>query len=831
MHKRILSILLGIMILVVPIAAMAGMHDELEHPDLTMEVMMGYDGLFVYGKEMPAFIHIENRGEALEGRVAMNAYASGTEYNRYETEVSIPAGSSVDIVLPLTVLYRQEKFTAELLSGDRVLCAKTVPADRLVNPNAMLVGVLSDDPQALTYLNITAETDELYRGEYWQTLVLDRAHFPETQTLLNSMGILVIDGFDVSELNTRQREALDAWLRSGHIAVLGGGAKAQAAYAGFEEVSGIRTGSVQMHPQVSRTLLEAMELKNDGADLAAVCCSAEGGECLIADDAGPLVLRSSVDQGKIYAMTFSLTEGSLARWGTMHTLLQRLFLQFDSDQYSALFNNYSDSHSMYLDDYLPIPSSSDSLKLALAVLGGFLVLIPVAYWILRKLDKRTLLWIVYPVLAMAAVAGIAVISSQTNLNRPAVIVNNQLLQDAGQKPRNYTTLEFFAPEKGAHTLSVTDAQLRIQSGGYWYDEDSPQQEPVNMRYRVSRGAQNTIGMNNTQIWQSQSFVMDRQTDIQGQMEAEIWMEEDGLHGLLRNDTNVSFHPGGVFTRMGFCRIPALAPGEEKTFVMRWGTFKDPKNPVYEDGVIYTTSAFSDAMSEILCTYVYGQADVYSVPKTSEENLHKLLEYQMLSPLVGSAYAYTSYRYGEDPNFFYYAAEIDNPAVPELLVDGRPCERVAGGSVAKIQLKYLPVGKTGVVYHMGSDHPTRVEIDTEGYPEHAYEFLAGFHMNSGYSGAWYALSETPTFGYDLSDVEGAELTGMRLSAQTYVQNVTMSLLNPKTGTWVEQTMKEPITDPERYIGPNGILYVQFRTDSSNQYAEIQEPMLILEGRMM
>ena len=81
------------------------------------------------------------------------------------------------------------------------------------------------------------------------------------------------------------------------------------------------------------------------------------------------------------------------------------------------------------------------------------------------------------------------------------------------------------------------------------------------------------------------------------------------------------------------------------------------------------------------------------------------------------------------------------------------------------------------------------------------------------------------------MEGAELTGMRLSAQTYVQNVTMSLLNPKTGTWVEQTMKEPITDPERYIGPNGILYVQFRTDSSNQYAEIQEPMLILEGRMM
>ena len=68
------------------------MHTEVENPSLTAEVLLGYNGRITYGKAFPVRVTVRNTGEDLEGTLAVNAYVNQEKFDRFETEISVPAG-------------------------------------------------------------------------------------------------------------------------------------------------------------------------------------------------------------------------------------------------------------------------------------------------------------------------------------------------------------------------------------------------------------------------------------------------------------------------------------------------------------------------------------------------------------------------------------------------------------------------------------------------------------------------------------------------------------------------------------------------------------------
>ena len=125
------------------------MHTEIENPSLEAEVLLGYNGQITYGKAVPVRVTIRNNGEDLEGILAVNGYVSGVEYDRFESEIFVPAGGERTAVLPVTVLSVQEIFTAEIVQDGKVILAVNASPDSVINPSAMLIGVLSSRPRNL----------------------------------------------------------------------------------------------------------------------------------------------------------------------------------------------------------------------------------------------------------------------------------------------------------------------------------------------------------------------------------------------------------------------------------------------------------------------------------------------------------------------------------------------------------------------------------------------------------------------------------------------------------------------------------------------------------
>ena len=160
--RNVMLLLLAICVIFLCAAGSAESAQEgLSSPDFDMEVSVGYDGLMTYGKVMPVKVTIRNFGNDLEGTLGLNAYVSRKEYDRYEMEVAVPAGSQREFTLYVSVYTRQDSFTAELVQDGKVICTGTGKQKTVVNPSAMLVGVLSTRPQSLNNLNIDRDNDTL----------------------------------------------------------------------------------------------------------------------------------------------------------------------------------------------------------------------------------------------------------------------------------------------------------------------------------------------------------------------------------------------------------------------------------------------------------------------------------------------------------------------------------------------------------------------------------------------------------------------------------------------------------------------------------------------
>ena len=113
--RRFLCLLL---LFLLPLTACgASMHTEVENSSLDLEVRLGYNGAWTYGKAMPVSIHVCNHGQDFEGTIALNTYVSPYDYNRYEMALSLPSGSEKQVDMAVTVQSKQDRYTVEVLNG------------------------------------------------------------------------------------------------------------------------------------------------------------------------------------------------------------------------------------------------------------------------------------------------------------------------------------------------------------------------------------------------------------------------------------------------------------------------------------------------------------------------------------------------------------------------------------------------------------------------------------------------------------------------------------------------------------------------------------------
>ena len=827
---RFCATLLALCLWLAPSCMADSMHDPLDNPSFDVQITVGYDGVMTYGRVMPVRVRVENQGADFSGLAAINVYMSRAEYNRYEMELDLPSGTVKELLFPVAVYSRQRTFTVELIQDGNKVCAVNAVPDTVISPNVSMIGVLSDRARLLSNMSVDMENDELIRGEYWKTVPLTPETFPDSPAMLDSFSMLVVDNVDVNTLSVSQRQALEKWLNNGHILFLSGGAEADLVFPAFEKTTGVRAGRLVTDVDVTPALSKAVGISRTPLGKGVAITEASGEGAIAAEGDHPLVFKTVVGAGRIYTFAFSLADQSLGQWQPFGSWWQRLLLETDPTLYDTC--RYANESSVNFIDGSGLVPFSENSNLLFASIAAILSLVIGwgLYAILRKKDRRHLLWALLPACSVLAGIVILLLGAFSPVSKAGLVSIAQVTQDASGVISATTSLSLAAPEKGAHEISVLRGTIKPYSYDYYdyYTEDQPS-EPVTLRYRMINGQRSALSLTQAQPWTvSRAYVQDS-LDIAGRVEARLWMEEDGLHGTMKNELGFDLSEGVVMTRLGFASVPALGNGEEYVFSMRRATVKDPKKPVYLDGYMYESIAGTGTdMYDLIDEYVYHTSQLKK-PTDRVMSPENAIKGTLISSCISDRYIYTSSYVGLDPEAFYYIAFHDELGEVEAWLDGEPLTRKEARGVVCVKIPFLSVGPTGVVYFApGQVLAQRILLTDTYLPKLDAQGRAVVDEVDSMT-AWYELSERPSFVFQLPDVAGFSAESMTILLESYGVKTKLYLYDPQTMEWQEGPINEAIANPGRYLNGQGQLIIQLRSDQNGVNYEARTPQLLLEGR--
>ena len=789
-------------------------------------MLLGYDGRITYGKAVPVRVTVRNSGEDLEGTVAVNAYVNEVKYDRFETEIFVPAGGERTVVLPVTAGTRQETFTAEILRNGETLLAVNASPEGIINPAAMMIGVLSTRPRNLANLDITQENDTLLRYEYWQTVALDPETLPDERGLLDAFGMIRADDVDPASLTEKQRQALLDWVSRGHVLVLGGGTSAPQNLQLAGGFMTLQTVGFTVSDRVVFALENYMEQKSSGRTPETAIAALDGEAPLISDENGNgLVWRAAAGSGRIYVLAWEAGNASLNAESLMHTFFQKMLLQEDAALYNNMLYADGESNARYIPDEETRITLRNPMPAAAAIIAGCAVIACAAWLLLRKRGKTQWMWAVLPALFLAAAGAAVLLAGGSSMNSPVAVPAVNLIQDTEGKTTRFTGVIAAAPRPGLHSYSMDGEAMNVLTydDTYWAtdeDEEDTLKEPSVLRIVYRNGTQNETAVNTETSWETVRLEARRPEEQSGRLEAEIWMESDGLHGTVRNGLPYSLKEGAVICIYGFVKVPALASGESADFALLSETAKDPGNPVFENGKMYrnvTTSAY-----QVVYQMVTGQKDELM-------DAHESALVSMMSSAVDYLADFDRRSSGgQSRTVFVYCVEPEADLCPPVIADGQKAEGGSGITVLNAEITYLTVGKTGVVFHApGMDKAVRSEVNGDGTP--AGDIQEDPSAKNYYS--YYDLSERPTFRFCPEGILDVEISKLIIGLDNwYANEVRCYVFNVRLKTWVETELNAPLQHPEQFLDGNGNLWCQFRPAVADSYISIPVPALTVEGTL-
>ncbi|MEA5016017.1 MAG: hypothetical protein VB099_15805 [Candidatus Limiplasma sp.] len=833
--------------------------EDITYPGLTLEAEIGYDGRVTYLRKLPLRVTLKNQGGNLAGTLAVNIYRNTEEYDRYEMPVSVASQAEVQAQLLVELTTKQKDYQVEFLVDGKVIASRTLLPSSVMDPKIMLVATLSEKKAVLSQFIFSDTKDPLKRGEFWQVVPLTADSFPQDPKMLEAFAFLAVDGMDLSTLSASQQKALKQWLQKGGIVFLGGGAQAGLGFPFFTQFTGITAGSTAQSPEdITPSLLsyvKAAEPTLGGAASQGNDTSAsQGGAVLLTElknaknllassqDTG-LLDMTRVGDGVIFTAAFSLSDKPLVDWLSTTAFWQRVLVTAMGDQYkkiSDLYLNYYSRSNEYIDGSIlgmvPLPNDS-SFLIPLVLLLVFVALVGFgSYWVLKKKDKRDLMWATIPALSVVFVVLLLVMGNNMSFRQPVAVISGIVNQDTDGMVNATASVGMSVAERTPVAISSQQGRIRAAQESYYTGEEPPRN--YRLRYIYTQGEQDSITFPANASRTVNSFFVDGVELPEIRVKGDCWWEKDGMHITLVNEGEYPFQAGHVVTPMGYCAVPALLPGEAASCVIAHSkneqeekknaepTYNAYGNPSITAGTLLTT-----AQQKYINIYSMTGAIVYpeqytdgkaAAPKLSgQEQTERSLQSSLYNYCINARNMY------EDSAAFYYMVLDDSLFPIQLTANGEAVRRSAQRNIISVKLQYHAVSESGLVNYPKGLVPI-------------YEAAAGSQGNvrgaqiTGVRYRYYRLQDKPMFCFAIpQEARDIQLNLLEIGIDYSYSESDMQIWNAKTGEWQLIDPKKELLKQVEWndcLTPEGELFVQYMPSTSNGdgYAEIASPYMVLEG---
>jgi hypothetical protein len=767
--------------------------------DIVLTARPAYEGVFRPGSWMPVYVELENGGvdRTVEVRVGTR------EGSQYAVEVELPNGGRKAVTVYAYLTAASRRLLVRVFSADQELAEQTLNLP-VANPRAQIVALVTGQGLAP---RLPARFED---GTPLSGVSVAAAALPDHALGLSSFSAMLLEDVPTAELSEAQREALREWVLRGGQLIIGGGAGAERVLAGLpDDLAPVSLAAVE-------TLAPESLLGSAAAGAAALPYATfapredASGRLPYAISLSDLsgapqpALEQSLGRGVITVLALPLTHPAVESWEGWPRLWEQMLRH--SQELPAGFAPENVSFDGFVEGNLAASLTNlpalefPPLGLLMGLVAAYILLVgPVTYVVLRRLDRQTLGWVIVPIITLVFAGltyglGYSQRGGDVLLNEVTLI---EPIHGAEAESRVRSFVGLFSPERRDYVLQVaapagdTALMRPISVQGAW-DTTSGNTGGVFLQDAGAGAEARDFGVLQ---WSMRAFAADTIVSY-GNVRSELRLEGDRIFGLVENRGSTPLRDATLVQNDRVLRLGDLAPGETKE-----GELK--RHLGGQAGM------WGNAMP--MSYLVYGD----EIDNQSKEGGQPLpAPIQQRVRLLDALYNYGPGTHGGQPQLI---AWVDEPALAVNALDVR----------AEHQHTAIVVGR-----------PTVLLDDTEitlgkGWLAPRYE---GGQTSAcfGGQGSGITLGAQPAvvqlqLPRDLYGFQPSELTMLTASDGLWLDDTVVELYNWTMGAWEAQPVvgqETPVQTPGSFLSSHGILKVRV----SSQQAQANFGCVYVDARM-
>ena len=258
-----------------------------------LSVTYGYQNTAKAGRRLPLSIGIENHQEStFSGYIHVYMVESEDSVYEYRYQKIVEGGSSdtLNVTVSLSSGISQLLVTAEDREG-HTLGSRRIGLDVAGSDAELIIGIISDHPEALSYLNDVGINNGILRT---RSVILPVDDLPDSENELDQLDVLLISDFSMKNIRKNEAEVIAQWVRDGGVLLLGTGAR------GEDALSPYYAAYLRAALQPAEMSLEMGTTYHEGEDSTLLSLTAspvhiKGGQEVVLSDGMPIV--SEVSEG------------------------------------------------------------------------------------------------------------------------------------------------------------------------------------------------------------------------------------------------------------------------------------------------------------------------------------------------------------------------------------------------------------------------------------------------------------------------------------------------------------------------------------------------------
>lgn len=540
---------------------------------VSMDVSYGYEGNAKSGRYIPVNFTLKSQLDSpFVGTVRVMAMESDYDIYEYDYPVSLEANGSAEESLDIPVGRAEVLYVKLLDSKGTELIRKRIKMNVSADIAELFVGVLSDEPDKLTYMNGVGVN---YSSVRIKTFEMETEKMPDNVIGLDLLDVLVITDYDTSRLSQEQVSAVWEWVKGGGTLLIGTGARADDTLYAFRSEILEEAYAAPSEKSVDMGVEYATNGPGDSfMNLVCADVSLKGGTGVLLNDEFPVLTSVAKGKGNVGVAAYdfvdiaSFCEVQRSYVDKLYTALlgESKLNNLSSYLYSGNSGQFWSVQNMLNTgnvDKLP------NLVLYIAVILGYILLVgPGMYLFLKRQERRRFYRTAVVAVSLLFTAAVYLMGIGTRY-KDTFFTYATIMDTTENFVDEYTYINMRTPYNKAYTISLDptyDLLPITRSNSYEMTPVPKFSGNEDYRVRISYGEDDTkVSVQNAAAFTPKYYSLRKKTsntDHKGLM-GDITLFEGNVYGNVTNEYPFPVEKVGILMYGKMVVIEELKPGETR----------------------------------------------------------------------------------------------------------------------------------------------------------------------------------------------------------------------------------------------------------------------------